>query len=74
MPGHKFFGFKKAPVLCLKDLQCKCVLDGARTVPLNTWNFSLVFGKQPDADLGGPAPVDAVPTPHHHLVQRLLAR
>lgn len=31
-------------------------------MPPNTWNFGLVFGKQPDADLGGPAPVDAVPT------------
>lgn len=42
-------------------------------MPLNTWNLSLVFGKQPDAGLGGPAPVDAVPTQSHHLAQRLLA-
>lgn len=30
---------------------------------LNIWNLGLAAGKQPDADLGGPAPVDAVPTP-----------
>jgi len=38
------------------------VLGGAGAVPPNTWNFGLVFGKQPHADLGGPAPVDTVPT------------
>lgn len=31
-------------------------------MPPSTWNSDLVLGKQPDADLGGPAPVDAVPT------------
>lgn len=70
----QIFWLQKAPLLCLKDLQCKCVLDGARTLPMKTWNFGLVFGKQPDAGLGGRAPVNAVPAQCRHLAQRLLAR
>lgn len=69
----QIFWLQKAPLLCLKDLRCKCALDGARTVPLNSWNFSLVFGVQPDAGLGGHAPVDTVPTQYHRLVQCPLA-
>lgn len=58
----QIFWLHKAPVLCLKDLQYKCALDGARTMPLNHWNFSLVFGKQPGAGLSDHAPLDTVPT------------
>lgn len=67
--GHKFPGLNKTPVVCLEDLSCKCVLGGAWAVPPNNWNFQ----KQPDADLSGPAPVDAVPTQYGHLAPCLLA-
>lgn len=68
--GHKFLGLNKAPIVCLEDLSCKCVLGGVWAMPPKSWNFQ----KQPDADLSGPAPVDVVPTQYSHLAQCLLAQ
>lgn len=47
----QIFWLQKAPVLKTYSVNV-FLIEPEQSVPQNTWNFNLVFGKQPDAGLG----------------------